>query len=46
VHRAPGVHDATARRAAYDAARPSPSRIYGHRWQRLRLAYLAQYCHV
>jgi 5-methylcytosine-specific restriction protein A len=30
------------RRAAYDAARPSPSRIYGRRWQRLRLAYLAR----
>jgi 5-methylcytosine-specific restriction protein A len=40
VHRAPGVHDATAR-AAYEAARPSPSRIYGRRWQRLRQAYLA-----
>ena len=41
VHRAPGVHDAAARRAAYEAARPSPSRIYGRRWQRLRLAYLS-----
>jgi 5-methylcytosine-specific restriction protein A len=27
----------------YDAARPSPSRIYGRRWQRLRIAYLAQH---
>jgi 5-methylcytosine-specific restriction enzyme A len=30
------------RRAAYDAARPSPARTYGRRWQRLRLAYLAR----
>ena len=30
------------RRAAYDAARASPSRTYGRRWQRLRLAYLAR----
>ena len=43
MHRAPGVHDATAHRAAYEAARPSPSRIYGRRWQRLRIAYLAQH---
>jgi 5-methylcytosine-specific restriction enzyme A len=43
VHRAPGVHDATPHRAAYEAARPSPSRIYGRRWQRLRQAYLAQH---
>jgi hypothetical protein len=26
----------------YDAARPSPSRIYGRRWQRLHVAYLAR----
>lgn len=43
MHRAPGVLDALARRRAYDAARPSPSRIYGRRWQRLRIAYLAQH---
>jgi 5-methylcytosine-specific restriction protein A len=29
------------RRRAYDAARGSRSRIYGHRWRKLRLAYLA-----
>ncbi len=27
----------------YDSARPSNSRIYGRRWQRLRIAYLAQH---
>jgi 5-methylcytosine-specific restriction enzyme A len=43
VHRAAGALDAVARRVAYDAARPSPSRTYGRRWQRLRQAYLAQH---
>ena len=42
LHRAPGVLTPVERRAAYDAARPSPSRTYGRRWQRLRLAYLAR----
>ena len=42
LHRAPGVFTPVERRAAYDAARPSPSRTYGRRWQRLRLAYLAR----
>ena len=41
VHRSPGVQTTAERRAAYDAARPSPSRIYGRRWRKLRLAYLA-----
>jgi 5-methylcytosine-specific restriction protein A len=31
------------RKADYMAARPSPSRTYGRRWQRLRRAYLAQH---
>jgi 5-methylcytosine-specific restriction enzyme A len=43
VHLALGVLPAALRRAHYDTARPSPSRIYGRRWQRLRLAYLAQH---
>jgi hypothetical protein len=38
THRAPGVLSSAERRKMYDAARPSPSRIYGRRWQRLRLA--------
>jgi 5-methylcytosine-specific restriction enzyme A len=42
THRAPGVLSPAERRKMYDAARPSPSRIYGRRWQRLRLAYLAR----
>ena len=40
VHRPIGVTTSAARRAAYDAARVSPSRIYGRQWQKLRLAYL------
>ena len=40
-HRAPGTQTAAERRAAYEAARVSPSRIYDHRWRKLRLAYLA-----
>lgn len=42
VHRALGVLTPADRRAAYDRARPSPSRTYGRRWQRLRIAYLAR----
>jgi 5-methylcytosine-specific restriction protein A len=42
VHRPIGAQSAAERRAAYVAARPSPSRIYGRRWQRLRSAYLAR----
>jgi len=42
-HRNIGVLTSAARRAQYDAERPSPSRIYGRRWRRLRLAYLAQH---
>jgi 5-methylcytosine-specific restriction endonuclease McrA len=32
-----------ARKRAYDAARPSRSAIYGHRWRKLRAAYLASH---
>ncbi|HSR77580.1 MAG TPA: HNH endonuclease signature motif containing protein, partial [Xanthobacteraceae bacterium] len=41
VHRPIGVQTSAERRAAYDAARVSPSRIYGRRWQKLRRAFLA-----
>jgi 5-methylcytosine-specific restriction protein A len=41
VHRPIGVQTAAERRATYDARRPSPSRVYGWRWQKLRAAYLA-----
>ncbi|HSR76309.1 MAG TPA: HNH endonuclease signature motif containing protein [Xanthobacteraceae bacterium] len=41
VHRPAGARSTAERRAAYDAARVSPSRIYGRRWQALRRAYLA-----
>ena len=41
IHRPIGVQTSAERRAAYDAARVSPSRIYGRRWQKLRRAYLA-----
>lgn len=43
VHRSIGVLTWVERRAAYDAARVSLSRIYGRRWQRLRGWYLAQH---
>jgi 5-methylcytosine-specific restriction protein A len=42
VHRPAGAQTRDERRAAYDAARLSRSRIYGRRWQKLRAAYLAQ----
>jgi 5-methylcytosine-specific restriction protein A len=41
VHSPLGVISEDARRRAYDAARPSRSAIYGHRWRKLRAAYLA-----
>lgn len=40
VHRAIGVLSGHEQRAAYDRARV-PSRHYGHRWRKLRAAYLA-----
>jgi 5-methylcytosine-specific restriction protein A len=40
AHRPIGVQTSAERRATYDAARTSPSRIYGRRWQKLRHAYL------
>ena len=43
VHRPAGYQTKDERRAAYDRQRGSPSRVYGWRWQRLRLAYLAQH---
>lgn len=39
VHRSPGAISEAARKRAYDAARPV--RLYGHRWRKLRAAYLA-----
>ena len=41
VHRPIGVLASEQRAAAYNARRPSPSRTYGHRWRKLRAAYLA-----
>ena len=41
VHRPVGYQSRAERRAAYDASRPSPSRTYDRRWQKLRAAYLA-----
>lgn len=40
VHRAIGLQTNVERRILRDCTR-SPSRTYGRRWQRLRLAYLA-----
>jgi 5-methylcytosine-specific restriction protein A len=40
-HLPDGHLSATDRRAAREAARPSPSLTYGRRWQKLRAAYLA-----
>jgi 5-methylcytosine-specific restriction protein A len=40
VHRPIGIQTSAERRTAYDAARVSPSRTYGRRWQKLRQAYL------
>lgn len=42
-HRPPGVQTWAERKAAYVAARPSPSRTYGRRWQKLRAMYLAHH---
>jgi 5-methylcytosine-specific restriction protein A len=42
-HRPIGVQSWAERKAAYVAARPSPSRVYGRQWQKLRAAYLAQH---
>jgi 5-methylcytosine-specific restriction protein A len=41
VHRPFGAQDEAARKRAYDAARPSRSAIYGHRWRKLRAIYLS-----
>jgi 5-methylcytosine-specific restriction protein A len=41
VHRPVGALTTAERRAAYDAARVSPSRTYGRQWQRLRMLFLA-----
>jgi 5-methylcytosine-specific restriction enzyme A len=38
-----GAQSWADRKAAYVSARPSPSRVYGRRWQKLRLAYLASH---
>jgi 5-methylcytosine-specific restriction protein A len=40
-HQSLGVQSWADRKAQYVASRPSPSRIYGRRWQKLRAAYLA-----
>ena len=42
-HRPVGALSSAERRALYDAERPSPSRIYGRHWRRLRLAYLVHH---
>jgi 5-methylcytosine-specific restriction enzyme A len=41
LHRAVGFLSSADRRRQYDAARPSPSRVYGRQWRRLRACYLA-----
>jgi 5-methylcytosine-specific restriction protein A len=41
VHHPIGVETWADRRAASSAGQPSPSRVYGRRWQKLRAAYLA-----
>lgn len=40
LHKPEGVQTWDQRKAAYVAARPA-SRMYGHRWRKLRVAYLA-----
>jgi len=40
LHRAAGYLSSVERRRQYDAARLSPSRIYGQQWRRLRRLYL------
>jgi 5-methylcytosine-specific restriction protein A len=40
-HQPIGVQPWRERKAHYVATRPSPSRIYGRQWQKLRAAYLA-----
>jgi 5-methylcytosine-specific restriction protein A len=42
VHQPIGAQSWADRKAAYVAARGSPSRVYGRRWQKLRAAYLAR----
>lgn len=43
VHLSQGVISEAARKRLYDAARPPRSAIYGHRWRKLRAAYLASH---
>jgi 5-methylcytosine-specific restriction enzyme A len=43
VHTPLGAISEAARKRAYDAARPSRSAIYGHRWRKLRAAYLVRH---
>lgn len=43
VHVPIGARSDAERRADRVASVPSPSRVYGRRWQALRLAYLAQH---
>jgi 5-methylcytosine-specific restriction protein A len=40
-HQPLGVQSWRDRKAQYVADRPSPARVYGRRWQKLRAAYLA-----
>lgn len=40
VHTPLGAVSEATRKRAYDASRPSRSGIYGHRWRKLRAAYL------
>ena len=42
-HQPIGVQTWRERKAAYVTSRPSPSRIYGRRWQKLRAVYLASH---
>jgi 5-methylcytosine-specific restriction protein A len=42
-HRPQGYQTDAQRRAAYEATHRSRSGIYGHRWRKLRDAYLAQH---
>jgi 5-methylcytosine-specific restriction enzyme A len=43
VHVPIGAQSPAERKAAYIANRPSPSRVYGRRWEKLRRAYLASH---
>jgi 5-methylcytosine-specific restriction protein A len=43
VHRPIGSQSDAERRAAYAAAHPSRSGIYGHRWRKLRALFLSSH---